>query len=102
MKRTGFLKRGTKPMRQCGKRGNKRKAMNAELNKLGITHCEIRLPGCWNRSGLTWAHATKSRFIITDEDWLRAARACISCHQKIEVMKHAEMAAYVDGAIAAR
>lgn len=100
MFRTALARRTS--MRRAGKRTNKRKAMNAELNKLGIDCCEIRLAGCWGRSGLTWAHALKSRFLVTDEDWQRAARACISCHNRIEAMSHAEMARHVDEAIARR
>lgn len=89
-------------LKKVGPRTLKRQAMNRELNKLGIDRCEIRLPGCWNRTGLTWAHALKSRFLKTDEDWMRAARACLACHQIIEAVSHTLMAQYVDSAIALR
>lgn len=89
-------------IKRVGPRTLKRQAMNRELNKLGIDRCEIQLPGCWNRTGLTWAHALKSRFLKTDEDWMRAARACIACHNVIEAMSHTLMAQYVDSAITLR
>jgi len=72
-----------------------RMAANRKLNKLGIDHCEIKLKGCWKRSGLTWAHSVKSRFLVTPEDFLVAARACKWCHTMapncIEDRSHAEM-----------
>ncbi len=101
-RRAGASQRRKEPLKRTGLRTLKRQAMNRELNKLGIDRCEIRLPGCWNRTGLTWAHALKSRFLKTDEDWMRAARACIACHQIIEAVSHALMAQYVDSAIAGR
>lgn len=86
-----------------GKRTLKRGSMNAELNKLGIQCCELRIEGrCLGRQMLTWAHATKSRFLVTDEDWLRAARACCPCHDFVESKSHAEMARIIDEAIALR
>lgn len=85
-----------------GKRTIKRQEMNRELNKLEIKQCEIRLPGCWKTSHLQWCHATKSRFIVTDKDWKRAARGCAYCHHVIEQWKHKDMAAIIDEAIARR
>ena len=98
-----WLDRSRKPMPKTGKRTKKRQAMNARLNRLGINHCEIRIPGkCVRSIMLTWAHALKSRFLVTDEDWQRAARCCIPCHNHIEALKHEEMAQVVDQAIARR
>lgn len=90
------------PLRKVGKRGKKRQEMNAQLNKLGINHCEIGRPCCVGRIMLTWAHARKSRFLVTDTDWLQAARACIPCHNEIEAMSHAVMFEIVTSAIARR
>ncbi len=90
-------------MPKTGKRTKKRQAMNARLNKLSIHCCEVRIPGlCVARIMLTWAHALKSRFLVTDEDWERAARCCIPCHDHIEALSHDEMAKIVDDAIAKR
>jgi hypothetical protein len=91
-----------KPLPRSGKRSRKRQEMNAKLNGLDIQHCEIRRPGCWGRNGLTWAHARKSRFLVTDADWLTAARACISCHNAIEALSHSEMERIITEAIAKR
>lgn len=89
-------------LRKVGKRGKKRQQMNARLNKLGITSCEMKLEGCWRESSLTWAHSTKSRFIQTDEQWLTACRACLSCHRLAESMSHERMERIVLDAIARR
>lgn len=101
-----WLQKSRKPMNKKGKRYDKRQAMNARLNKLGITRCEIGIrepkPICVGSIMLTWAHALKSRFLVTDEDWLRAARCCIPCHDFIEALPHGGMAAIVDRAIAMR
>jgi hypothetical protein len=77
--------------------------MNARLKKLaiekGICTCEIKLEGCLKNWALTWAHSKKSRFLITDEDWMEAALACVACHQKIEGMGHEKMHRIVTEAI---
>lgn len=102
-----WINRSRKPLPKMGPRGKKRKDMNRELDKklraLGIDECEIRIPGvCVRHIMLHHAHALKSRFIQTDEDWLRAALCCDPCHDKIEALPHAEMARLVDEAIARR
>lgn len=51
---------------------------------------------------LTWAHAQKSRFLVTDADWMEAARCCIPCHDHIEAFSHEEMAQVVRAAIDSR
>src|SRR6266404_8093220 len=73
-------RRARKGLNRVGKRTMVRMAANRKLNKLGIDHCEIKLKGCWKRSGLTWAHSVTSRFLVTPEDFLVAARACKWCH----------------------
>lgn len=92
-----------KPMKKHGKRTAKRQAMNRKLNELGIDRCEIRIPGkCVDSILLSWAHSKKSRFLITDEDWMTAARSCAQCHLIIESGCHAEMERIVLEAIAKR
>lgn len=89
-----------------GPRTKARAAGNRELNKLPreVTHrCELRIRGvCIGDRLLSWAHATKSRFIVTKKDWLRAARSCCACHDFIESKSHLEMAAVIDEAIRRR
>lgn len=85
-----------------GKRAKTRQAMNHRLDKLGIKECEIGLTGCWVIVKLSWAHALKSRFLNTVEEWLRAARACPQCHHTIEAMDHEGMASIVDAAMERR
>ena len=86
-----------------GPRTIRRHAENKKLNKLGIRFCEIKIPGiCAGNRMLTWAHATKSRFLITSEDWQRAAKCCLPCHQYIEALPHKEMGRVVNQAIAKR
>src|ERR1700747_1608655 len=81
-------RRSRRELPKTGPRTRERAKHNAELNKVGITWCEIRLPGCTQNMGLTWAHSRKSRFLTAPEHWLEAARACLTCHMKIEAMSH--------------
>lgn len=91
------------PMPKTGPRTRERGKWNAELNKLGITWCEIRLDArCLGRLHLSWAHYRKSRFLQTPEDWMCAARACQYCHSTIEAMSHIKMEKIVLEAIARR
>lgn len=90
-----------------GPRTKKRRAMNLRLKKLllslGITACEIKLPGCLRNFALSFAHSKKSRFLITEEDWMEAALACAACHDKLDNrMSHEEMNSLVKAAIANR
>lgn len=86
-----------------GKRTKARQAANRDMNKLGIKHCEIQLPGiCEGRIYLGWAHPTKSRFILNDKDWRTAAKCCGACHSVIEAWSHEKMAKVVRDAIARR
>ena len=90
-------------MKKAGKRTAKRQAMNRKLDQLGITRCEVRIPGkCVDSIMLTWAHSKKSRFLVSDEDWLEACRACIPCHDYIEAQSHEKMREAVVKAIGAR
>ncbi len=93
-------------MNRSGPRTRKRAAMNAKLKarsvKLGIFSCELRLPGCMGNQFLSWAHSKKSRFLVTDEDWMEAVLSCQSCHARIEGSGHEPMKRAVLDAIARR
>lgn len=89
---------------KAGKRTLKRQAMNKRLKKLFIEKsypqtCELKLQGCLGTWALTWAHSKKSRFLITDDDWMEAALACVHCHNIIEAKSHEEMFNHVTTAI---
>lgn len=88
--------------RAPGPRVRERLAYNAELNKLGITWCEINLCGCLRGLHLSWAHSRKSRDITEPAHWMEAARACQHCHSIIEAMSHDDMGRIVREAIARR
>lgn len=64
--------------------------------------CELKLRGCLVTWSLTWAHSKKSRFLITDDDWMTAALACVHCHDKVEEMSHEKMEAVILTAIVRR
>jgi hypothetical protein len=90
-----------------GKRTLKRRAMNNRLAKMFIEKgyqqtCELKEDGCLRAFSLSWAHSKKSRYIVTDDDWMEAALACPHCHDKIEAMSHEEMFEKVMSAIGRR
>jgi hypothetical protein len=91
---------------RAGKRTLKRRAMNERLKRrsieLGIDSCEIKLEGCLRKWALSWAHSKKSRFIVSDSDWMEAVLACPSCHAEIEGMSHEEMKRIVTETISKR
>lgn len=92
-----------KPMNRIGKRTKQRMAYNRRLKKMaeekGIRSCELKLEGCLKTWALSWGHSKKSRFIVTEEDWLEAALVCPSCHAKQESLPHAEGYAMIMEAI---
>jgi hypothetical protein len=97
-----FKKRGPGGF-PIGKRTKERAEANRDMNKQGIRRCEIRIEGvCVGTIMLTWAHPTKSRYIVTKKDWRTAARCCLPCHQHIEALSHKKMKAIVLAAIAKR
>jgi hypothetical protein len=53
-----------------------------------ITTCELRLPGCWIDSGLTFAHRHKRIWYKRQQERLadfdQTILACIYCHMEIE------------------
>ena len=57
----------------------------------GITHCELKLEGCWKNSTLGFAHLHKRIWYIHKpellSDFNQTILACTSCHQKIEYNK---------------
>lgn len=86
-----------------------RAAGNKELNKLQIHFCEapvddlIRKNVCRKRYMLTWSHPVKPRFLVTPEDWKKAARQCLPCHQYCETQMTAkERKDFINAAIARR
>jgi hypothetical protein len=101
-----FPKRGPGGM-PIGPRTRERAKQNAKLNKLPDSVkkvCEIRIPGvCAGNRMLTWSHALKSRFLVTDALWQRAARSCLPCHMYCEEkMSKEERARVIDEAIQRR
>lgn len=73
------------------KRQEQNRILNERLPEIK-KRCEIRISSyCTGTSRLSWAHSKKSRFLLTDKDWQEAARCCLPCHDKIEVMSHADM-----------
>lgn len=80
-----------------------RRIDNTILKPLGITTCEIRIPGkCVRSIMLGHAHSKKSRNIVTDDDWMEAALCCNPCHDVIECLPEEEMGKIVRAAIARR
>lgn len=97
-----FAKRGVNGF-PIGPRTKRRAAENAKLRRLKIERCEIRIKSvCVDRIMLSWAHASKSRFLVTSKDWQTAARCCLPCHQHIEALPHRVMKRLVCEAIAKR
>ena len=91
MKRTAINRRSAPrrsgKLRAAGKRArlwnNERRRQQKVCDRLGITACEIRLPGCTFRHELTMAHARKRRKCVKEGLDL-VVRACWACHQKLE------------------
>lgn len=51
----------------------------------GITRCEFGYDGCWRDNGLTFAHMRKRRN-LREGELEKVALACMSCHNKLELM----------------
>ena len=71
------------------------------FGEVHITRCEFRYSGCWRNSGLSFAHVKKRRN-LADGELEVVALACIPCHNKLELMKEAEMEKCVRYVIAQR
>lgn len=100
------MARGAKPMRRAGKKVREWAAYRRRLKcifvGLGVTICELRLPGCMVDNGLGFAHALKRRHITTHEDMMRVALLCNFCHSIIELQGEAKMSRIIDSIIARR
>lgn len=48
------------------------------------------------------AHSKKSRFLLTDDDWMTAVLSCANCHPIIESWTHEAMEKIVLDTIARR
>ncbi len=81
------------------KRIGKRTKINIKANRilaekymeLGITKCEIKLPGCMPNFALSFAHKHKRIWYYKTPELLSSMKetllACASCHAKIEIDK---------------
>ncbi len=98
-------KKEPKTMNQIGKKGKEdiiaRSENKEEMEKLGITSCELKYEGCWHNNALTFAHAKKRRK-LTKEDLHTAIVACQPCHAQIETLPPEEMEKIVMDTIANR
>jgi hypothetical protein len=105
MRRTSRLGRGA-TLRRDGKKtrgwARVRRQLKCRFVGMGVTVCELNLPGCMFDSGLGFAHALKRRNIHTDEDMRRVILCCNICHDHLERQGEAQMARIVDGIIARR
>jgi hypothetical protein len=102
------IKRSVRPMKKAGKKAQLRERINrpnrirfAEMGLLNT--CEAKLPGCWPKGRLTWAHGKKDRLLTMRERKVLVIRACTVCHHHMdEQMSHEEMLAFVENVIANR
>jgi hypothetical protein len=87
-------------MKRIGKRGRLRQQMNAKLAKeTQVTWCELRVSAECNGHRDSWAHSKKSRFLVTESDWMEAAGCCLPCHMMAEALSHEAMKELVIAAI---
>lgn len=90
-------------LRRLGPKGREwarvRRSLKCEFVGLGVTTCELRLPGCMVDNGLGFAHALKRRHITTPEDMRRVALLCNFCHQIVELQGEAKMSRIIDSII---
>ena len=94
------------PIRRAGRRTREwekvRRQLKCKFVGMGVTTCELQLPGCMFDNGLGFAHALKRRHITTDEDMRRVALLCNNCHNAIELQGEAKMSRVIDSIIAGR
>jgi len=85
-----------------------RRVLKAHLESIGVTRCELRLPGCSIDFAMSFAHAKLRRHLRADaaagtaENLGTAALACAHCHQRVEQLKPETMKRLVMAAIAKR
>lgn len=86
-------KKTPKPL-GAGKKTNEwkeeRGVLKEEFEKLGITKCEIGLPGCARDNFLGFAHLDKRRN-LTIEDLPKVVLACNPCHDEVELLNRVRM-----------
>lgn len=107
MERSRFERRpDSTPMRRLGRKGLEwvrvRRQLKCEFRGLGITTCELGLPGCMVDNGLGFAHALKRRHVATLADLRRVALLCNNCHDTLELNGEAKMCRIIDSLIAKR
>lgn len=78
-----------------------RKDLKKAFQRIGITTCEARLPGCWRGTALSFGHLDKRRF-LSDEDLKVVCLLCQPCHNVYERMPRAEMRAKLQAIIDSR
>lgn len=103
--RRGYMSRGSKrlgPGKRTREREKVRRQLKCKFVGMGVTTCELRLPGCMVDDGLGFAHALKRRHITTDEDMRRVALLCNSCHDVLELQGEAKMSRIIDSIISRR
>lgn len=78
-----------------------RKKLKVRFEAMRITTCELVYPGCWYNTALSFAHAKKRRNLKPHE-LSEVILCCVPCHEKIEILKEAEMTKIVRSVIANR
>lgn len=69
------------------------------FEKMGITTCELRLPGCWHDTALGFAHLDKRRFLKPEELSQVALLCSPVCHAYVERLPRPEMRKIIQGII---
>lgn len=69
---------------------DERKVLKEEFEKMGVTTCEIGLPGCAKNNFLGFAHLDKRRN-LTKEDLPQVVLACNPCHDNVELLNRIRM-----------
>lgn len=104
MKRTGFKKKATKPLKKkptnksrktikLGKKTSEWVEVKANLKETflsaGITVCELGWESCTKTLFLGFAHSKPRRHIVGDEIY-EVILACTSCHEKLDLRMSTE------------
>jgi hypothetical protein len=94
------------PIRRAGRRTRTwekvRRQLKCQFAGMGVTTCELRLPGCMFDNGLGFAHRLKRRHIHTTEELRNVILICNNRHDVIELQGEAKMARIFDSVIAGR
>jgi hypothetical protein len=97
--RSEYMRRDGKKTREWNR---VRRQLKCQFVGMGVTTCELNLPGCMVDNGLGFAHALKRRHITNDEDMRRVILACNFCHNVLELNGEAKMSRIVDSIITKR